>query len=64
MHRHGSDTIDGFVAWKTKKFLRMNKYLAKIIYEMVATNNSPLKTVSGIYVHTQMLSVKLKVCTR
>ena len=22
MHRHGSDTTDGFVAWKTKKFYR------------------------------------------
>jgi hypothetical protein len=41
-------TIDGFVAWKTKKFLRMNTKLAKIIYEMVATETNPRRPVAGI----------------
>jgi hypothetical protein len=30
---------DGCVAWKTKKILRMNTKLAKIIYEMEVTIN-------------------------
>jgi hypothetical protein len=42
----------------------MNHYLAKIIYEMVSTSNSPLKTVRKIYVPTQTLLVKMKVYTQ
>jgi hypothetical protein len=37
----------------------MHDKLSKIIYEMVATMNSPSKTGSGIYVLTQTFSVKV-----